>query len=192
MIRPFGDNRIYGTPTAGLGINETRLERQAKTNAEGFYSIAFIAPGFYIVSVQAPGFRVDEAGCGPVRAPNLRGSTLYRRPARCALPVSATVNGEPATVLYAGIAPGLVQGANQKQSAMVCSDQMDRVITLTTFEEQESRNEALEYWLTRPPEERIQEVERLRHEYAAFAKDDSYDLSQGLLRSLLLIEREQS
>jgi uncharacterized protein (TIGR03437 family) len=29
------------------------------------------------------------------------------------LPVSVAVNGEPATVLYAGIAPGLVQGANQ-------------------------------------------------------------------------------
>ena len=69
---------------------------------------------------------------------------------------------------------------------------MDRVITLTSFEEQESRNEALEYWLTRPHEERIQEVERLRREYAAFAKDDSYDLSQGLLRSLQLVERDQS
>jgi hypothetical protein len=32
---------------------------------------------------------------------------------RCALPVSVTVNDQPATVLYAGIAPGLVQGANQ-------------------------------------------------------------------------------
>jgi len=32
---------------------------------------------------------------------------------RCALPVSVTVNDEPAQVLYAGIAPGLVQGANQ-------------------------------------------------------------------------------
>jgi uncharacterized protein (TIGR03437 family) len=32
---------------------------------------------------------------------------------RCALPVSVTVNDSHATVLYAGIAPGLVQGANQ-------------------------------------------------------------------------------
>ena len=32
---------------------------------------------------------------------------------RCMLPVSVTVNDETATVLYAGIAPGLVQGANQ-------------------------------------------------------------------------------
>jgi uncharacterized protein (TIGR03437 family) len=32
---------------------------------------------------------------------------------RCTLPVSVTVNDQPATVLYAGIAPGLVQGANQ-------------------------------------------------------------------------------
>jgi uncharacterized protein (TIGR03437 family) len=32
---------------------------------------------------------------------------------RCVLPISVTVNDQPATVLYAGIAPGLVQGANQ-------------------------------------------------------------------------------
>jgi uncharacterized protein (TIGR03437 family) len=32
---------------------------------------------------------------------------------RCALPVWVTVNDQPATMLYAGIAPGLVQGANQ-------------------------------------------------------------------------------
>ena len=31
----------------------------------------------------------------------------------CQLPVSATLNGESAQVLYAGIAPGLVQGVNQ-------------------------------------------------------------------------------
>src|SRR3954470_20459646 len=29
------------------------------------------------------------------------------------LPVSTTVNGQPAQVLYAGIAPGLIEGANQ-------------------------------------------------------------------------------
>jgi uncharacterized protein (TIGR03437 family) len=32
---------------------------------------------------------------------------------RCVLAVSVTVNDQPTTVLYAGIAPGLVQGANQ-------------------------------------------------------------------------------
>ena len=31
----------------------------------------------------------------------------------CVLPSSIAVNGEPAQVLYAGIAPGLVEGANQ-------------------------------------------------------------------------------
>jgi uncharacterized protein (TIGR03437 family) len=32
---------------------------------------------------------------------------------RCALPVYVSVNGQPADVLYAGVAPGLVEGANQ-------------------------------------------------------------------------------
>jgi hypothetical protein len=34
---------------------------------------------------------------------------------------------------------------------------MDRVIRLTTFDEEQARNSALEYWLSRPPEERIAE-----------------------------------
>jgi uncharacterized protein (TIGR03437 family) len=32
---------------------------------------------------------------------------------RCVLPVSVTVNGSAADVLYAGVAPTLVEGANQ-------------------------------------------------------------------------------
>jgi uncharacterized protein (TIGR03437 family) len=50
----------------------------------------------------------------------------------CALPVSVTVNGEPATVLYAGIAPGLVQGANQvnvQLPADINSGQLTIVLT---------------------------------------------------------------
>jgi len=40
---------------------------------------------------------------------------------------------------------------------------------LTTFEEQQARNEWLEYWLTRPPEERLAEVDRLRREFAVLS-----------------------
>jgi uncharacterized protein (TIGR03437 family) len=43
-------------------------------------------------------------GCGALTTDDLP---------RCALPVAVTVNDQPATVLYAGVAPGLVQGANQ-------------------------------------------------------------------------------
>ncbi len=32
---------------------------------------------------------------------------------RCTLPVTATGNNQPATVLYAGVAPSLAEGANQ-------------------------------------------------------------------------------
>lgn len=42
---------------------------------------------------------------------------------------------------------------------------MDRVLALTTFEQEEAENAALLYWLSRPPEERIAEIERLGREY---------------------------
>jgi uncharacterized protein (TIGR03437 family) len=51
---------------------------------------------------------------------------------RCALPVSVTVNDQPSTVLYAGIAPGLVQGANQiniQLPAGIASGQLTIVLT---------------------------------------------------------------
>ena len=68
---------------------------------------------------------------------------------------------------------------------------MDRVVSLTTFEEQRERNPALAYWLSRPPEERIAEVERLRREYvAAFGGSQQGGLSEGLRRSLRLVERQ--
>ena len=74
---------------------------------------------------------------------------------------------------------------------VLCSNQMDRVLTLTTFEKEEAGNAALEYWLTRPAYERVEEVERLRREYTAFAKPGSHDVSLRLSRSLLLVERNQ-
>jgi uncharacterized protein (TIGR03437 family) len=43
-------------------------------------------------------------GCGTLTSDSLP---------RCALPVYVSVNGQPADVLYAGVAPGLVEGADQ-------------------------------------------------------------------------------
>ena len=67
--------------------------------------VAPAAPGIFAAVSAGDGIVVLYAtGCGALTTDALP---------RCMLPVSVTVNGEPATVLYAGIAPGLVQGANQ-------------------------------------------------------------------------------
>jgi hypothetical protein len=63
----------------------------------------------------------------------------------------------------------------------------------TSFEEENTHNAALEYWLRRSPEERLQEVERLRHEYmVAISGADSNGVSQRLSRALLVVERGES
>jgi uncharacterized protein (TIGR03437 family) len=75
------------------------------------------APVTLLVAPSAPGIFTAVAdpanagivtlyatGCGTLTSDSLP---------RCALPISMTVNGQPADVLYAGIAPGLVEGANQ-------------------------------------------------------------------------------
>jgi hypothetical protein len=67
---------------------------------------------------------------------------------------------------------------------------MDRVLSLTTFDEERRRNSALEYWLSQPPEERIAEVERLRREYFQALQGPDYDgRPEGLCRTLLVLER---
>lgn len=40
-------------------------------------------------------------------------------------------------------------------------------VTLTTFDEEQAGNPSLDYWMSRPPEERIAEVERSTLEYWA-------------------------
>jgi hypothetical protein len=67
---------------------------------------------------------------------------------------------------------------------------MDRVVSLTTFDEEQARNSSLEYWLSRPPEERIAEVERLRREYLALQGNGADGPSPRLCKSLLLVECE--
>jgi hypothetical protein len=68
---------------------------------------------------------------------------------------------------------------------------MDRVVSVTTFEREREENPVLAYWLSRPPEERIAEVERLRREYilqVPGAHQDGHP--ERLCGPLLLVERE--
>jgi uncharacterized protein (TIGR03437 family) len=63
------------------------------------------APGIFAAVADGDGaLTLYATGCGALTKDTLP---------RCQLPVPARVNGQPAQVLYAGIAPGLVSGANQ-------------------------------------------------------------------------------
>jgi uncharacterized protein (TIGR03437 family) len=82
-------------PTTVLQIGANSVQLNVAPSAPGIF--AAVPAGDNILVLYA-------TGCGPLNNDDLP---------RCALPVSVTVNDQPATVLYAGIAPGLVQGANQ-------------------------------------------------------------------------------
>jgi uncharacterized protein (TIGR03437 family) len=81
--------------TTRLQMGTSSVQLQVVPSAPGIF--AAVSAGDGIVVLYA-------TGCGMLTNDDLP---------RCALPVSAIVNSEPAQVLYAGIAPGLVQGANQ-------------------------------------------------------------------------------
>ena len=67
---------------------------------------------------------------------------------------------------------------------------MERVLSLTTFGEERRPNPVLTYRLSRPREERIAEVERLRREYLHALRGADHDgRPEGLCRSLLVIDR---
>ncbi len=69
---------------------------------------------------------------------------------------------------------------------------MDKVVRLTTFEELETANPALVFWLSRPPLERIAEVERLRREYIECLQGACrHGVSEGLRGSLHIVERAE-
>jgi hypothetical protein len=68
---------------------------------------------------------------------------------------------------------------------------MEPVWKLTTFEEEEAENAWLQYWLSRPPDERVAEVERLRRDYYRTIRGEDYGLLPGLRGSLRLVEREE-
>jgi hypothetical protein len=82
-------------PTTVLQMGAGSVQLQVAPSAPGIF--AAVPAGDNIVVLYA-------TGCGALTSDDLP---------RCALSVSVTVNGEPAQVLYSGIAPGLVQGANQ-------------------------------------------------------------------------------
>jgi hypothetical protein len=58
---------------------------------------------------------------------------------------------------------------DRKAKFAICSNRMDRVITFSSFEQDENHSRYLEYWLSRPAEERIEEVDRLRREFATLS-----------------------
>jgi uncharacterized protein (TIGR03437 family) len=86
--------------------------------------VAPSAPGiFAAVPVGGNILTLYATGCGALTSDDLP---------LCALTVSATVNDQPAIVLYAGIAPGLIQGANQINIQLpdgVTSGQLTIVLT---------------------------------------------------------------
>ena len=74
---------------------------------------------------------------------------------------------------------------------MIYSNRMERVIKLSSFEQEETDNSYLEYWLSRPAEERLEEVDRLRREFATLSNMSLDGCREGLPRILLVIEREE-
>ena len=69
---------------------------------------------------------------------------------------------------------------------------MDRVLSFSSFEQDAQENSALEYWLSRTPEERLAEVERLRRVYIEnLGGAERHGCPEGLRRTLLLVERDE-
>jgi hypothetical protein len=84
-----------GGPKTVLQMGTSLVQLQVAPSAPGIFAAA--SAGDNLVVLYA-------TGCGALTNDDLP---------RCALPVTVTVNDRPATVLYAGIAPGLVLGADQ-------------------------------------------------------------------------------
>ncbi len=89
--------------------------------------VALSAPGIFAAVANGDGtITLYATGCGSLTQDALP---------LCQLPVSATIDGEPALVLYAGIAPGLVQGVNQVNLVIpsdIGSDQITIVLHVGT------------------------------------------------------------
>jgi len=82
-------------PTTILQMGASSIQLPVAPSAPGIFAAASTGDGIVVLYA---------TGCGALTNDDLP---------RCALPVSVTVNDEPAQVLYSGIAPGLVEGANQ-------------------------------------------------------------------------------
>jgi len=69
---------------------------------------------------------------------------------------------------------------------------MDDAVRVSTLEELEAAHAPLAYWLSRPPPERIAEVERLRREFVGRLRGTCPSgASEGLRGSLRLVERAE-
>jgi uncharacterized protein (TIGR03437 family) len=91
--------------TIPYGVTGPTSNVQSGSSAPFKLDVASSAPGIFAAASAGDNILTLYAtGCGALTNDDLP---------RCALLVSVTVNDQPATVLYAGIAPGLVQGANQ-------------------------------------------------------------------------------
>jgi uncharacterized protein (TIGR03437 family) len=91
--------------TVPYGVTGPTTSVQSGSSAPFKLDVAPSAPGiFAAVPAGANIFTLYGTGCGALTNDDLP---------RCALSVSVIVNDQPAIVLYAGIAPGLVQGVNQ-------------------------------------------------------------------------------
>lgn len=66
---------------------------------------------------------------------------------------------------------------------------MEKILSVTTLWSDDSTQAALAYWLSRPPDERIAEVERLRREYVERIRGSADASSQRLSRVLTVVER---
>lgn len=67
---------------------------------------------------------------------------------------------------------------------------IEKTVRLVSHEEEE--DERLAYWLSRTPEERIAEVERLRREYIATISGGADGSPEGLLGFIGFVKREES
>jgi uncharacterized protein (TIGR03437 family) len=91
--------------TIPYGVSGPTTNVQSGSSAPFKIDVAPSAPGIFAAAPAGDNILVLYAtGCGALTTDDLP---------RCVLHVSVTVNDQPAAVLYAGIAPGLVQGANQ-------------------------------------------------------------------------------
>jgi uncharacterized protein (TIGR03437 family) len=111
--------------TVPYGVTGPTTSVQSGSSAPFKLDVAPSAPGIFAAASAADNILTLYAtGCGVLTNDDLP---------RCALPVSVTVNDQPATVLYAGIAPGLVQGANQINiqlpDGITTSDKLTIVLT---------------------------------------------------------------
>ncbi len=86
------------------GITGTTTTLRIGLSAPVNLTIAPTAPGIFAAVADQGFLTLYATGCGTLTKDDLP---------RCVLPVSVTINDQPAEVLYAGIAPGLPTGANQ-------------------------------------------------------------------------------